>query len=88
VPAPGPVTHIGDALLNVLRGAQSGAIAAVVLVSDGADNSNDFDAAKVAEIAGFGVPVHTVGVGPEVIEGVRSKCSLLASRYSRDIVAI
>ncbi len=25
VPPPGPVTHIGDALLNVLRGAQSGA---------------------------------------------------------------
>jgi uncharacterized membrane protein len=69
MPPPGPVTHIGEALLNVLRGAQSGAIAAVVLVSDGADNSDDFDAAKVAEIAGFGVPVHTVGVGPEVIEG-------------------
>jgi uncharacterized membrane protein len=65
VPAPGPVTHIGDALLSVLRGAQSGAIAAVVLVSDGADNSSDFDAAKIAEIASFGVPVHTVGVGPE-----------------------
>ena len=46
--------------LNVLRGAQSGAIAAVVLVTDGADNSADFDAAKIAEIASFGVPVHTV----------------------------
>jgi uncharacterized membrane protein len=69
VPAPGPVTHIGDALLNVLRGAQSGAVAAVVLVSDGADNSSDFDAAKIAEIASFGVPVHTVGVGPESMPG-------------------
>jgi uncharacterized membrane protein len=67
VPPPGPVTHIGDALLNVLRGAQSGAIAAVVLVSDGADNSADFDAAKIAEIASFGVPVHTVGVGAETM---------------------
>ena len=67
LPAPGPVTHVGDALLNVLRGAQSGAIAAVVLVSDGADNSSDFDSAKIAEIAGFGVPVHTVGVGAETI---------------------
>jgi uncharacterized membrane protein len=67
VPAPGPVTHIGDALLSVLRGAQSGAIAAVVLVSDGADNSTDFDAADIAEIASFGVPVHTVGVGAETI---------------------
>jgi uncharacterized membrane protein len=67
VPPPGPLTHIGEALLNVLRGAQSGAIAAVVLVSDGADNSADFDAAKIAEIASFGVPVHTVGVGAETI---------------------
>jgi uncharacterized membrane protein len=67
VPPPGPVTHIGDALLNVLRGAQSGAVAAVVLVTDGADNSADFDAAKIAEIASFGVPVHTVGVGAETI---------------------
>ncbi len=67
VPPPGPVTHIGEALLNVLRGAQSGAIAAVVLVSDGADNSADFDQAKIAEIASFGVPVHTVGVGAETM---------------------
>ena len=67
VPSPGPVTHIGDALLNVLRGAQSGAIAAVVLVSDGADNSADFDQAKIAEIASFGVPIHTVGVGAETM---------------------
>src|SRR5688572_5200970 len=67
VPPPGPVTHIGEALLNVLRGAQSGAIAAVVLVSDGADNSTDFDQTKIAEIASFGVPVHTVGVGEETM---------------------
>jgi uncharacterized membrane protein len=67
LPSPGPVTHIGDALLNVLRGAQSGAVAAVVLVSDGADNSADFGPAQIAEIASFGVPIHTVGVGEEVM---------------------
>ncbi len=67
VPAPGPVTHIGDALLSVLRGAQSGGVAAVVLVSDGDDNSGALDAAQIAEIASFGVPVHTVGVGAETI---------------------
>jgi uncharacterized membrane protein len=67
VPAPGPVTHVGDALLSVLRGGQAGALAAVVLVTDGADNSDDFDAARIAEIASFGVPVHTVGVGAESI---------------------
>ena len=38
-----------------------------MLVSDGADNSADFDAAKIAEIASFGVPVHTVGVGAETM---------------------
>jgi uncharacterized membrane protein len=67
VPAPGPRTLIGDALLTVLRGAQSGALASVVLVTDGADNSDDLSAARIAEIASFGVPVHAVGVGPEVI---------------------
>lgn len=67
VPAPGPVTRIGDALLSVLRGAQTGSLAAIVLVTDGADNSGDFDAARIAEIASFGVPVHTVGVGAETI---------------------
>jgi uncharacterized membrane protein len=68
VPAPGPVTHIGDALLSVLRGAQSGAVAALVLVSDGADNTSSLDSAQIAAIASFGVPVHTVGVGAESIE--------------------
>src|SRR5690606_19878359 len=67
MPAPGPVTHIGDALVDVLRGAGSGAVAAVVLVSDGADNSDTLHAARIAEIASSGVPVHTVGVGAETI---------------------
>jgi uncharacterized membrane protein len=68
VPPPGPTTDIGSALLSVLRGANAGALAAVVLVSDGADNSNELDAARIAEIASFGVPIHTLGVGAEVIE--------------------
>jgi uncharacterized membrane protein len=67
VPAPGPVTHVGEALLNVLRGAQSGARAALVIGSHGADNSADRDAPKIAEIASFGVPIHTVGVGAETM---------------------
>ena len=67
VPAPGPTTDIGAALLSVLRGANAGALGAIVLVSDGADNSGVLDAARIAEIAGFGVPVHTLGVGAEII---------------------
>ncbi|HEX6994054.1 MAG TPA: hypothetical protein VF339_07880 [Gammaproteobacteria bacterium] len=65
VPAPGTQTRIGDALLSVLRSAQTGTLGAVVLVSDGGDNSNELDAARIAEIASHGVPVHTVGVGRE-----------------------
>jgi len=67
VPAPGATTNIGDGILSVLRGADAGALGAVVLVSDGADNSGDLDAARIAEIASYGVPVHTLGVGRELI---------------------
>ena len=65
IPAPGTRTQIGEALLSILRGAGAGSLAAIVLVSDGADNSTDLDAARIAEIASFGVPVHTLGVGRE-----------------------
>ena len=67
VPAPGDATRIGSALVNVLREARSSALGAVVLISDGADNSGELDTARLAEIAGYGVPVHTVGVGRESI---------------------
>ena len=67
VPAPGEATLIGSALVDVLREARSSALGAVVLISDGADNSGELDAARLAEIAGYGVPVHAVGVGRESI---------------------
>ena len=51
VPAPGAATHIGEALLGVLREAGSSALSAVILVSDGADNSEDLGPARLAEIA-------------------------------------
>jgi uncharacterized membrane protein len=81
VPAPGTQTRIGDALLSVLRGAQSGTLGAVVLVSDGGDNSQEIDASRIAEIAGYGVPVHTVGVGRERLpEDVELEDVVVASR--------
>lgn len=81
VPAPGPSTDIGDALLTVLRGANAGAVGAVVLVSDGGDNSEGLDAARLAEIASYGVPVHTLGVGRESIpEDVELEDVVLAPR--------
>ena len=81
VPAPGERTDIGQALLSVLRGASAGALAAIVLVSDGADNSGELDPAQIAEIAGFGVPVHTLGVGREVLtEDVELEDVVLGAR--------
>lgn len=67
VPAPGPRTSIGEALLDVLRGASAGGLGAIVLISDGGDNSGALDAARIAEIASFGVPIHTLGIGRESI---------------------
>jgi uncharacterized membrane protein len=68
MPQPGNRTDISQALLSVLRGAGAGALSGIVLVSDGADNSGAIDPARLAEIAGFGIPIYTVGVGSEVIE--------------------
>jgi len=83
VPAPGQRTDIGEALLSVLRGASAGALAAIVLVSDGAQNTGELDPAKIAEIAGFGVPVHTLGVGREVlVEDIELENVVLSSRSS------
>ena len=65
--AAGAVTHLGTGVLDVLRGANAGGLAAVVIVSDGVDNSGRLDAAAIAEIAGYGVPVHTIGAGREVL---------------------
>jgi uncharacterized membrane protein len=67
LPAPGSTTHIGDGLLNVLRGSNAGGLAGIVIVTDGGDNANDLDPARLAEIASFGVPVYAVGVGREVV---------------------
>jgi uncharacterized membrane protein len=65
MPAPGPQTRIGDALLQLLQTAASVPLAGIVLVSDGAENGGTLSEERLAEIASYGVPVHTVGVGPE-----------------------
>ena len=59
-----PVTHIGTALREVLQSAGSVPLAAVVLVSDGAENGDTLDEEGLRAIAAAGIPVHTIGVGP------------------------
>jgi uncharacterized membrane protein len=58
-------THIGEALQTVTQLAASVPVAAVVLVSDGADTADSLGEAELARLAAAGIPVHTVGVGPE-----------------------
>ena len=70
--ASGSETSIAASLVDVLREARVSPLAAIVLSSDGADTAGGLSPAALAEVAGFGVPVHTIAVGraeiPEDIE--------------------
>ena len=67
LPAPGNSSDLGTSILQTLRQASASSLGAVILVSDGADNSGNISAAELDEIAGYGVPIHTVGIGRETI---------------------
>lgn len=67
LPDPGQATVVGTSLLQTLREASASSLGAVILISDGADNSGSINQSVLSEIAGFGVPVHTVGIGREEI---------------------
>src|SRR5215813_12073509 len=59
----GQATHISESLKQVLADASSLPIGAVVLLSDGADNSGGIDLETVSEIRRQRIPVHTIGLG-------------------------
>jgi uncharacterized membrane protein len=58
-------TRIGEALDTVTQMAASVPVAAVVLVSDGADTADTLGETALARLAASGIPIHTVGVGRE-----------------------
>ena len=66
--AGGDSTAIAGSLKDILEQARFNPIAAVVLASDGADTSGGLTAETLAEIAAYGVPVHTIGIGEDRIE--------------------
>ena len=72
LPVPGERTAIGDSLLQVLRALHTSALGAVLIVSDGSDSAGALPSETLAEIASYGVPVHTIGIGrarmPEDLE--------------------
>ena len=61
-------TRIGDALSRILKTAGGAPLAAVVLISDGAENGASLSEERLAELASYGVPIHAVGVGAERID--------------------
>ncbi|MSV34548.1 MAG: hypothetical protein EXQ47_02985 [Bryobacterales bacterium] len=63
-----PATRLGDGLKQVVADAASLPIGAVVLASDGADNSGGVDLETIAEIRRQRIPVHTIGFGKDQVE--------------------
>ena len=59
---------IADNISTVLESVNDQALAAVVVLSDGADNASDLSSSWWQSIKAAGVPVHTVGFGAEFIE--------------------
>src|SRR4051812_23447356 len=60
-----PASRIGDTLERVLAESSSLPLGAIVLLSDGADNSGGIDLQTIAAIRRQRIPVHTVGFGRE-----------------------
>ena len=67
IPPPGSQTRIGDALNTVLQTGATTPLSGIIIISDGGENGGTLSEERLAQIASFGVPVHTVGVGPETI---------------------
>jgi uncharacterized membrane protein len=58
-------THIGQGLKDVVADSATLPIGAIVLLSDGADNSGGIDLETITEIKRQRLPVHTIGFGSE-----------------------
>src|SRR5215831_3936595 len=65
VTAAAPASRIGDTLERVLAESSSLPLGAILLLSDGADNSGGIDLQTIAAIRKQRIPVHTIGFGKE-----------------------
>jgi uncharacterized membrane protein len=84
-----PATRIGDTLERVLAESSSLPLGAIVVLSDGADNSGGLNLETVAAIRRSRIPVDTVGFGQEhpdrdteVVDAVVAPRALPQSRLS------
>ncbi|HZT38060.1 MAG TPA: glutamine amidotransferase [Bryobacteraceae bacterium] len=58
-------TRIGEGLKQIVAESSSLPVGAIVLLSDGADNSGGIDLETISELRRHQIPVHTVGFGRE-----------------------
>src|ERR1022692_2733891 len=63
--AAAPASRIGDTLERVLAESSSLPLGAIVMLSDGADNSGGIDLQTISAIRRQRIPVHTIGFGRE-----------------------
>lgn len=63
--AAGPATRLGPGLQQLAGEAADLPIGAIVLLSDGSDNSGGMDLATISALRNRRIPVHTVGFGRE-----------------------
>ena len=83
--SPAPATRIGDGLKQLADEAADLPIGAVVLLSDGADNSGGIDLETISTFRSRRIPVHTVGFGAEQIaHDVEINDALVAPRALAD----
>ncbi|HLJ24787.1 MAG TPA: glutamine amidotransferase [Candidatus Acidoferrales bacterium] len=82
---PAPATRIGDGLKQLAGEAADLPIGAVVLLSDGADNSGGIDLDTISTFRSRRIPVHTVGFGAEqVARDVEINDAVVAPRALAD----
>jgi uncharacterized membrane protein len=63
--AAAPASRIGDTLERVMAESSSLPLGAIVMLSDGADNSGGIDLQTISAIRRQRIPIHTVGFGRE-----------------------
>jgi uncharacterized membrane protein len=74
-------TQLGQGLAQIANESQSLPIGAVVLISDGADNSGGINLETIQEIKRHQIPIHTIGLGREQFDkDVELTDAVMASR--------
>jgi uncharacterized membrane protein len=65
--ASAPATHIGDGLKQLMAETSDLPVGAVVLLTDGSDNTRGIDRETIAALRNRHIPVHAVGFGAELV---------------------